>query len=48
MKINQHNIIIIGAGSAGMCFAIRAAERGRNVLVIETRRQQQHGIDEKP
>ena len=35
MKINQHDIIIVGAGSAGMCCAIRAAERGRNILVIE-------------
>jgi succinate dehydrogenase/fumarate reductase flavoprotein subunit len=31
MKTIQHDIIIIGAGSAGMCCAIRAAERGRNV-----------------
>ncbi|MDZ7897565.1 MAG: FAD-dependent oxidoreductase [Arcicella sp.] len=35
MKTNQYNIIIVGAGSAGMCCAIRAAERGRSVLVIE-------------
>jgi flavocytochrome c len=35
MKINQYDIIIVGAGSAGMCCAIRAAERGHNVLVIE-------------
>jgi flavocytochrome c len=35
MKLNQYDIIIVGAGSAGMCCAIRAAERGRNVLVIE-------------
>jgi flavocytochrome c len=35
MKTNQFDIIIVGAGSAGMCCAIRAAERGRNVLVIE-------------
>ena len=35
MKTNQYDIIIIGAGSAGMCCAIRAAERGRKVLVLE-------------
>lgn len=34
MKTNQYDIIIVGAGSAGMCCAIRAAEHGRN-LVIE-------------
>ncbi len=31
----QYNIIVIGAGSAGMPCAIRAAERGLKVLVIE-------------
>ncbi len=35
MKTIQYQIIIVGAGSAGMCCAIRAAERGINVLVIE-------------
>ncbi len=35
MKTNQYDIIIVGAGSAGMCCAIRAAEHGRKVLVIE-------------
>ena len=35
MKTTQYQIIIVGAGSAGMCCAIRAAERGINVLVIE-------------
>lgn len=35
MKTTQYQIIIVGAGSAGMCCAIRAAERGLRVLVIE-------------
>ena len=35
MKTTQYQIIIIGAGSAGICCAIRAAERGLHVLVIE-------------
>ncbi len=35
MKTTQYQIIIVGAGSAGMCCAIRAAERGLHVLVIE-------------
>lgn len=35
MKTTQYQIIIVGAGSAGMCCAIRAAERGVHVLVIE-------------
>ena len=35
MKTTEYNIIIVGAGSAGMCCAIRAAERGLHVLVIE-------------
>ena len=35
MKTTQYQIIIVGAGSAGMCCAIRAAERGIHVLVIE-------------
>jgi fumarate reductase flavoprotein subunit len=35
LKIIQYQIIIVGAGSAGMCCAIRAAERGLHVLVIE-------------
>ncbi|MEY4540900.1 MAG: hypothetical protein RLZZ306_2657 [Bacteroidota bacterium] len=35
MKTTQYQIIVVGAGSAGMCCAIRAADRGINVLVIE-------------
>jgi flavocytochrome c len=35
LKTTQYHIIIVGAGSAGMCCAIRAAERGLKVLVIE-------------
>jgi flavocytochrome c len=35
LKTTQYQIIIVGAGSAGMCCAIRAAERGLHVLVIE-------------
>ena len=35
MKTKQYPIIIVGAGSAGMCCAIRAADRGLHVLVIE-------------
>ena len=34
-KKTQYQIIIVGAGSAGMCCSIRAAERGIDVLVIE-------------
>jgi flavocytochrome c len=35
LKTTQYQIIIVGAGSAGMCCAIRAAEHGVHVLVIE-------------
>ena len=31
----MNHIIVVGAGTAGMCCAIRAAELGAKVLVIE-------------
>lgn len=33
--MNQKNVIIIGAGAAGLMCAIEAAKRGRSVLVLE-------------
>lgn len=35
MSTNGHDVIIIGAGAAGLMCAIVAAQRGRSVLVIE-------------
>jgi predicted Rossmann fold flavoprotein len=33
------DVIVLGAGAAGLCAAIRAAERGRRVLLLETNRK---------
>ncbi|SIQ54242.1 hypothetical protein SAMN05880582_10287 [Rhizobium sp. RU20A] len=33
--VKQHDIVIIGAGAAGMMCAVEAARRGRSVLVID-------------
>ena len=35
MSINKYDVIIIGAGAAGMMCAIQAAQRGRSVCVID-------------
>ncbi|MFO0788465.1 MAG: NAD(P)/FAD-dependent oxidoreductase [Pirellulales bacterium] len=36
---NQYEVIIIGAGAAGLMAAIRAAERGRRTLLLEKNRK---------
>lgn len=33
--MNRHDVIIIGAGAAGMMCAIEAAKRGRSVLIVD-------------
>ena len=35
MSINESDIVIIGAGAAGMMCAIAAGKRGRRVVLIE-------------
>ena len=30
-----HDVIVVGAGPAGLCTALRAAEEGLDVLVLE-------------
>lgn len=35
MKVNNYDVIIIGAGAAGLMCAIRAGQRGLSVLVID-------------
>ncbi len=34
-----HDVAILGAGAAGLCAAIRAAERGRSVVLLEKNRR---------
>src|SRR5436309_14589747 len=34
-----YDVAILGAGAAGLCAAIRAAERGRSVLLLEKNRR---------
>ncbi len=34
-----HDVVILGAGAAGLCAAIRAAERGLSVLLLEKNRR---------
>src|SRR5205085_4009182 len=36
---NVYDVAILGAGAAGLCAAIRAAERGRSVLLLEKNRR---------
>ena len=35
----RYDVAILGAGAAGLCAAIRAAERGRSVIVLEKNRR---------
>ena len=35
----MHDLAILGAGAAGLCAAIRAAERGKSVLLLEKNRR---------
>ena len=35
----QYDVAVLGAGAAGLCTAIRAAERGRSVLLLEKNRR---------
>src|SRR5215469_7148936 len=35
LRFESAGIVIIGAGAAGLCAALRAAEAGRGVVVIE-------------
>lgn len=39
MAISQHDVIIIGAGAAGLMCAISAGQRGRDVLVLDHSRK---------
>ena len=38
-KTRRYDVAILGAGAAGLCAAIRAAERGRSVVVLEKNRR---------
>ena len=38
-RSNGYDVAVLGGGAAGLCAAIRAAERGRRVLVVEKNRR---------
>lgn len=38
-RSNDYDVAVLGGGAAGLCAAIRAAERGRRVLVVEKNRR---------
>ena len=35
LRFDNAGVVIVGAGAAGLCAALRAAEAGRAVVVIE-------------
>ncbi len=43
MGMKEHDLLIVGAGSAGCMAALRAAERGLRVLLLEQRRRDDVG-----